>query len=64
MDLFYDGTIYLTCFGSENYDAIYNRIRKLASFIFFALFCKKQSWYLRFFTYRRMIDFGYGYNMH
>ena len=27
----YDGTRYLTLFGSENYDAIYNRIRYLIS---------------------------------
>ena len=27
----YDGTTYLTLFGSENYDAIYNRIRYLIS---------------------------------
>ena len=27
----YDGTIYLTLFGSENYEAIYNRIRYLLS---------------------------------
>ena len=28
---FYDGIIYLTLFGSEKYDAIYNRIRYLIS---------------------------------
>ena len=31
MDLIYDGTRYLTVFGSEKYEAIYNRIRYLIS---------------------------------
>ena len=41
----YDGTRYLTLFGSENYDANYNRIRyfmclQAVSYIFLSLFCK------------------------
>ena len=41
----YDGTRYLTSFGSENYDAIYNRIKyficlQAASYILLSLFCK------------------------
>ena len=42
----YDGTIYLTFFGSENYDAIYNIIRYIISlkrsirYIFFHYFVK------------------------
>ena len=45
----YDGTRYLTLFGSEKYDAIYDRIRYLVSlksgitYIFLSLFCKNQS---------------------
>ena len=44
----YDGTRYLTLFGSEKYDAIYNRIRYLISLksgitYFLSLFCKYQS---------------------
>ena len=45
----YDGTRYLTLFGSEKYDAIYDRIRYLISrksgitYIFLSLFCKNQS---------------------
>ena len=41
----YDGTRYLTLFGSENYDAIYNRIKYIKSkkqyhIYFFSLFCE------------------------
>ena len=57
----YDGTRYLTLFGSDNYDAIYNGIRYLTSLkdsitSFFSLICKNQSWFLFFFTYRKKID--------
>ena len=37
----YDGTRYLTLFGSEKNDAIYDRIRH--HIYFFSLFCKSQS---------------------
>ena len=45
----YDGTIYLTLFGTKKYDAIYDRIRYLISlknnitYISFSLFWKNQS---------------------
>ena len=64
-----DGTRYLTLFGSEKYDAIYDRIRYLISrksgitYIFLSLFCKNQSWFLWFFAYRKNIDFTC-YNTH
>ena len=43
----YDKTQYLTLLGSENYDAVYNRIRYLITLknsiiYFFSLFCKNQ----------------------
>ena len=47
----YDGTRYLTLFGSGNYDAIYNRIRYL-------MILKCGITY----TYRKMIDFAKCYN--
>ena len=58
----YDGTRHLTFFGSENYNAIYYRIRclvslKAVSHTFFLLFCKNQSWFLWSFTCRKKIDF-------
>ena len=45
----YDGTRYLTMFGSKKYEAIYNRIRYLISLksgitYFFSLLCKNQSY--------------------
>ena len=52
----YDLTRYLTLFGSQEYEAIYNIIRYLISqkkwhhIYFFSLFCGNQSWFLRFFT--------------
>ena len=41
----YDGTRSLTLFGSENYDAIYDKIRYLITLKIysFSLFCKNQS---------------------
>ena len=45
----YDGTRYLTLFGSEKYDAIYNRIRYLLSlksnitYVFFMFFFQKSK---------------------
>ena len=60
----YDGTRYLVLFGPEKYYAIYNRIRFLISvkgsitYFFFKLFCKNQSWFLWFFTYRKKSGFA------
>ena len=60
----YDGTRYLTLFGTKKYDAIYDRIRYLISlkssitYILFSLFYKNQSWFLWFFAYRKNIDFA------
>ena len=57
----HDGTKYLTLFGTKKYDVIYNRIRYLISlksritYIFFSLFCENQSWFLWFFTYRKIL---------
>ena len=58
----YDGTRCLTLFGSEKFDAVYGRItyfmsQKVASHIFFWLFCKNQSWFLCVFAYRENIHF-------
>ena len=59
----YDGTRYLTLFGTEKYYSIYNRIKCLKSKIrhhvyFFTLFCKNQSWFLWYFACRKNVDFG------
>ena len=56
----YDGTRYLTFFGSEKYKAIYDRIgylslKEVASHIFFLFFYKNQSWFLWFFAYRKIL---------
>ena len=57
----YNGTRYLILFGSEKYDAIYNRIRYLINLInhiyFLSLFCKNQSWFFWFFVFRKNIVF-------
>ena len=48
----YDGTRYLTLFGSEKHKAIYDRIKYLISlkssfkYIFFSQFFKDASWFL------------------
>ena len=59
----YDGTRYLTLFGSKKFEAISNKSRylinlKKASYIFFLPILRNQSWFLRFFTYRKNIDFS------
>ena len=55
----YDGIRYLTLFGCEKYDAIYNKIRykstKWHHIYFFSLFCKNQSWFLWFLSYRKIL---------
>ena len=58
---FYDGTRHLIFFGSEKYDAIYDGIRYIISLkavshvFFFSLLRKNQSWFLWFFTYRKIL---------
>ena len=54
----YDGTTYLTLFGSEKYDAIYNRIRYFLSLksgitYIFSLYFAKFKW---FFAYRKILN--------
>ena len=61
----YDGTRYLTLFGSEKYNAIYDRIRHLIilksknqyHIYFVSLICKNQISFLLFFAYRENIEF-------
>ena len=57
----YDGTRYLTSFDSKIFEAISNKSRylinlKKTSHIFFLPILRNQSWFLRFFTYRKKID--------
>ena len=56
----YDGTRYLTLFNSEIYIAINDRIKskKWHHIYFSSLFPKSQGWFLRFFAYRKNIDFA------
>ena len=57
----YNGTRYLTLCGTDKYDTIYNRNRCLIGLksgitYFFSLFCKNQSLFSWFFTYRKNVD--------
>ena len=58
----YDGTRYLTLFGPEKYDAIYNRIRyllsqKVTSPIFLLTILQKSKLILMTLYHRKKIDF-------
>ena len=60
----YDGTRYLTLFGSEKYETIYERIRYLISLksgiphIFLTTFQKLKLIFMGFFAHRKNIDFA------
>ena len=64
----YDKTQYLTLLGSENYDAVYNRIRYLItlknSIIFFLTILQKSNFEFMILYYRKKIDFTYCYDTH
>ena len=56
----YDWNRYLTLFGSIKYDVIHDKIRYVRSLkgsiiYLFLIFCKDQSWFLRFFAYRKKL---------
>ena len=64
----YGKTQYLTLLGSENYDAVYNRIRYLItlknSIIFFLTILQKSNFEFMILYYRKKIDFTYCYDTH
>ena len=64
----YGKTQYLTLLGSENHDAVYNRIRYLItlknSIIFFLTILQKSNFEFMILYDRKKIDFTYCYDTH
>ena len=68
MDLleFIDRTRYLTLFGSEKYDTVYNRIslKSVITYIFSHYFAKIKVYFYDYLPTEKNIDFAYCYNTH